>query len=677
MVDFLAAQQCHKSYICAVQKLKPLHPFNMIKKLLCVLLFMWSIFFTGYVYADSQIDSLITLFENQIVFSYHDAAQTLNKIEKLGQTQNDLSVKSQIASSKALYLLKVEDNNQEALLYAHKALHFSKQVNDSLAILKNLRILFSSHLLALQKDSSFYYASKALEFSQALQLKEHMAKALLDMSEVYYLNKRHEEVKEYRWRAYQIAYENNLTRLLADIYLKISQSHLRLSRQRTQEVLDSAMYYAEKSLDYAKKDDYSMGIFTASVVLADYLNVSKEHKKARKLIESVIDFPKESIPVRYVHTAPFYYAVILKDNQEYKKAKEIMQDLILKLPQDDHANRMSSSFFLSVLYSYLGKPDSADLVLKQGVIANNAANEERMYEKIAKLQTQYETEKKEQKIKELEQVQEIEKLEIQALQRQRLVLGLSLLAPLSFIFAGGWYVNRRRLRLQLEAEQKERAKQLSELKALRSQMNPHFIFNALNSIQDFIMLSEKENAQHYLGKFAILMRGFLESSSKERVSLDKELSLLKSYIELEGLRLGEEFSYEIIFDKNIDADELEDIEVPPLMIQPYLENAFKHGLLHKAGEKKLTLAFDKIEKQNNHFLQLKITDNGVGRQKSAEINQRKRKTHQSFATQATQERLELLKSQSITNQNIEVTINDLIDNYGNATGTEVIILIPN
>ena len=248
------------------------------------------------------------------------------------------------------------------------------------------------------------------------------------------------------------------------------------------------------------------------------------------------------------------------------------------------------------------------------------------------------------------------------------------------LIGGGWYVNRRRLYLKLEAEQKERAKQLSELKALRSQMNPHFIFNALNSIQDFIMLSEKKNAQHYLGKFATLMRGFLDSSSKEKISLEKELPLLKSYIELEGLRLGEEFSYEINFGNNentkIDEDELDEIEIPPLLIQPYLENAFKHGLLHKKGDKKLILGFDKIEKQNENFLQLKIIDNGVGRQKSAEINARKAKTHQSFATQATSERLELLKNQSTTNQNIEVEINDLKDNQDKAKGTEIIILIP-
>ncbi len=164
-------------------------------------------------------------------------------------------------------------------------------------------------------------------------------------------------------------------------------------------------------------------------------------------------------------------------------------------------------------------------------------------------------------------------------------------------------VERKRINTKTQEENKEISFYISNKNAKIGEelFKAIFIFNALNSIQDFIMLSEKENAQHYLGKFATLMRGFLDSSSKATISLEKELPLLKSYIELEGLRLGEEFSYEIIFDEKIDEEEVEEIEIPPLLIQPYLENAFKHGLLHKAGEKKLTLEFSKIERTNDEF----------------------------------------------------------------------------
>jgi LytS/YehU family sensor histidine kinase len=206
-------------------------------------------------------------------------------------------------------------------------------------------------------------------------------------------------------------------------------------------------------------------------------------------------------------------------------------------------------------------------------------------------------------------------------------------------------------------------------------MNPHFIFNALNSIQDFIMLSEKENAQLYLGKFARLMRGFLEASSQESICLADEIPLLESYIELEGLRFDEDFSYEITYSDNLTEEALEDISVPPLLVQPYLENAFKHGLFHKKGKKTLRLSFDKTDNTIDALLKITITDNGIGRQKSAEINSKKEKPHQSFATKATEERLALIKQQSSTHQPIEININDLTNSENQAIGTAVVMLI--
>ncbi|WP_375562107.1 histidine kinase [Bernardetia sp. OM2101] len=452
-------------------------------------------------------------------------------------------------------------------------------------------------------------------------------------------------------------------------FLEKAHRHLQEALQLSQNQINNKPY--ELELIYFEFSNYYQG-------LKEYEKAIEYIYKSRKYTKQIKN--KETLVANYTQAADCYF-----DNKKYQKAmQEIKQGISL-------AKEIKTFYHLIELYELAAKATEKQNKIKESyqyykiysTIKDSIFNEKRTNQ-VNELQTKYETEKKEQQIKELKQQKTIDELksktEISSLQAQRSILALVLLAPISLLIGGGWYVNRRRLYLKLEAEQKERAKQLSELKALRSQMNPHFIFNALNSIQDFIMLSEKENAQHYLGKFATLMRGFLDSSSKEKISLDKELPLIESYIELEGLRLGEEFSYDIIFDDKIDKGELDEIEIPPLLIQPYLENAFKHGLLHKMGEKKLLLEFDEIEKSNEKFLQLKITDNGIGRQKSAEINARKAQTHnsthQSFATQATTERLELMKNQSTTNKNIEVEINDLKDNQGNGNGTEIVILIP-
>lgn len=208
----------------------------------------------------------------------------------------------------------------------------------------------------------------------------------------------------------------------------------------------------------------------------------------------------------------------------------------------------------------------------------------------------------------------------------------------------------------------------SQLSALKAQMNPHFMFNALNSIQEIILMNDKKQANMYLGKFADLMRITLDQSNKNAISLEDEIKSLKLYLELEALRFEEYFQYELHV-----ADLLYtyNVHIPAMLIQPYVENAIKHGLMHKQGDKKLELFFSLY---NDKTLLCVITDNGIGRKRSSEINQMREKKHTSFATGATQRRLELLNQGR--EQNITVSYVDLKDENGNCTGTKVLLYIP-
>jgi LytS/YehU family sensor histidine kinase len=208
----------------------------------------------------------------------------------------------------------------------------------------------------------------------------------------------------------------------------------------------------------------------------------------------------------------------------------------------------------------------------------------------------------------------------------------------------------------------------SQLASLKSQMNPHFMFNALNSIQEFIILNDKQKANMYMGKFADLMRMTLDMSNKETVSLQDELKCLNLYLELEALRFEDSFNYEISVDQNISADE---IYLPSMLIQPYIENAVKHGLLHKSKDRKLKITFSLI---NVDTLNCIIEDNGIGRKRSNEINNLRHKKHTSFATGATQNRLELLNYNKT--EAISVHFTDLNDNTNTGIGTIVSINIP-
>lgn len=208
-----------------------------------------------------------------------------------------------------------------------------------------------------------------------------------------------------------------------------------------------------------------------------------------------------------------------------------------------------------------------------------------------------------------------------------------------------------------------------QLAALRAQMNPHFIFNALNSIQFLIHSNEKRLANEYLGKFAELTRMTLDGSMQDRVSVSDEIKLLKIYLQLEGLRFDKNLVFKI---NDNDLSERSDIYIPPMIIQPYAENAILHGLFHKKSQGSLEIDFEYVE--NQQLLKVRIKDDGVGR-KTAEMIKQKYSSHRkSHGTGITQKRLELLNFRKKNLINVKFT--DLENADGSSAGTEVRLSIP-
>jgi len=208
---------------------------------------------------------------------------------------------------------------------------------------------------------------------------------------------------------------------------------------------------------------------------------------------------------------------------------------------------------------------------------------------------------------------------------------------------------------------------ISEQKALRAQMNPHFIFNSLNSIRRYILENDNDSADNYLTSFASLMRLVLDNSNQNFIPLSTEIETLKRYVELERMRFDNTFVFNLQIDKNMLTNE---INIPPMLIQPYLENSIWHGLAPKKSDGILIL---KLEKTTDNILICTIEDNGIGRENAAEIA-KKRKNHTSTGLKNIQERLELINT--ITNSKTIVEFIDLYDNEKVAAGTKVVIKIP-
>lgn len=246
---------------------------------------------------------------------------------------------------------------------------------------------------------------------------------------------------------------------------------------------------------------------------------------------------------------------------------------------------------------------------------------------------------------------------------------LSGLALLSFLLLGyRWRI----MRIRHQEEEKVRVtKQMAdlELKALRSQMNPHFMFNSLNSIKNYILQAKPNLAAEYLSNFSHLIRMILQNSGEKEISLQDELETLILYIELEQIRFEQKFEFNCVVEDGL---RLEDIRIPPMILQPYVENAIWHGLMHKKEEGHLMLRFSKDKE--SEMVCCTIDDDGIGRKKSAEMKSLSATKYKSMGMGITKDRIDILNKMNALG--IETEIIDKMDASGQAAGTSVIVKIP-
>jgi hypothetical protein len=242
------------------------------------------------------------------------------------------------------------------------------------------------------------------------------------------------------------------------------------------------------------------------------------------------------------------------------------------------------------------------------------------------------------------------------------------LSLFALVLFAAWYLYRQRIRKARKDERvkNEYEKKIAEVEmlALRAQMNPHFMFNSLNSINNFILKNDPDNASGYLTKFSRLMRLILDNSRSEWVLLENELKALELYIQLEAVRFDNAFEYSLEVGGDINTGS---ITVPPMLIQPYVENAIWHGLLHR---KEPGGRIDIKLWKNTDTLYIEMEDNGIGREEAKRLKSKTATRHKSHGMTITAERMEIVNR--IYNVDAGVTVSDIDDNRGK-TGTRVTI----
>lgn len=271
--------------------------------------------------------------------------------------------------------------------------------------------------------------------------------------------------------------------------------------------------------------------------------------------------------------------------------------------------------------------------------------------------TEAEAEKIDHKIRMLSQDNELNQLR---LSRTRFMLAGTAAGVLIISLFLLLFFQRKRLK----AEQNSHS---LEQKLLRSQMNPHFIFNSLASIQNFVINHKANEASIYLARFSQLVRNILDSSVDEYVPLQKEIETIQNYIELQKVRYAGQFEYTLIVDEKIDE---EIMMIPPMLAQPFIENSIEHGIKYKETTGHIEIRF----KLEGNLIRFEVEDDGVGREKAREIELKQKRIHRSMSTSITQERLTKLNKK--LKHKIRMEIIDLKDNLGKACGTKVTFGIP-
>ncbi|MES2592149.1 MAG: tetratricopeptide repeat protein [Bacteroidota bacterium] len=566
---------------------------------------------------------------------------TVNVLYEMGLAiiENNLSTATGISRNvfigyKALIFGNIGDgyetqgNLSKALEYHYKSLKLQEEIQDEQGIATSLNSIGMIYSNQGDAPKALEYCQKSLKIVERLNDKLAIANALNNIGSIYTNSLQTSEALEYYQKSLKILEEVQDKEGMTYLLNNIGTLYVNLNNY------EKALEYYQKSLEAGKEIDDKI-IYSSSLIgLATTYFKQKNYTLAQKHSIAALETAQASGLSINIRQASELLSKIYAAEGKYKEAYEM---------------------------HYLFKQT-----------ADNISNEKTQKEALKK-QLQYEFEKKEVLAKAEQEIKEQK-----AKDEKRIVYGVLVVLIIGCVAIVLFFIQRRKIDRIKAIQEKEALEKNkfelelkwfnSELKALRSQMNPHFIFNCMASIQRFMIQNDPTSAAKFLSKFARLIRSILENSEHAFISLDSELKMLEDYLDLEKLRFGKKFNYFISVDESI-YPEL--IEIPSMLIQPYIENSIIHGIGPRKDENGRIDVNFKIE---GNILHCEIIDNGVGRKKAAEIKSQMELAHKSLGISILKERLELINAK----ENIDVysRMIDLEDENHHPLGTKVELNIP-
>jgi len=574
---------------------------------------------------------------------YHsslDLADELNDPELLAESNSEIAI-----------VLKNQGKIDDALPYYQKALEYARMGTDTSWMASCLVNLGNAYKEKGYLIISQQYYLEALKILEPLGHDRRLAACYQNIGEIYSLQTDFSRATEYFKRALKLSSESGDKMREASCCINLGYIHAQSGEYR------KAREYYERALAYYEESGYSHEMDDCYILMGDsWLGEGKPDiamayfREAEKISHQEEDMRK----LAEIYCKMGEAFLLQGKSQDAKQYCTRCLSMAKEIPYLELERKAYLS--LSEIYDQLGDiAGSFQYFRKYSDLKDSIFNEHK-YSALAELEIKYETEKKEQQLALFSEQSEVQRLRI--LQRNRMLLATGATAILLLLII---YL----LFQQSRVKNRQKALEL-EQKLLRSQMNPHFIFNSLIAIQSFIYKKDALQAGDYLAKFAELVRHTLVSTRTELISLQKEIEMIKVYLDLQKLRFEDHFEYELDVDERLEEDE---IYIPPMFAQPFIENAIEHGLRHLTSGGKVIIHYFK-KKQD--ILQITVTDNGIGREASAKLGEKS--GHKSMGIAITQERLAVLSKKY--SRKFTMQTHDLKDEQGGNAGFEVQIEIP-
>ncbi|CAN5215408.1 hypothetical protein BH09BAC3_BH09BAC3_26110 [soil metagenome] len=585
--------------------------------------------------------------------------EALNKVQDaLGLS---LARKDELTEAKCYILLgEINENISEwklALENYQKAYSKLGELDKpQLEYMRTLQGLGNSNLMLENYGDALTYLNEALEAGQSTRsgklADDYYSERLLDVSEVYYRMAQYPEalkaLEELNPRNSRSSLATRFDNQKAKIYAQLNQT------EKSKDIYLNSINTLRSS---GKVDDQeTQSLQNTKDEIAGVLRGQSRYNDEIELRNKSIEFNLESNNMSEVTRDKVEIGKTLEASGDSKSAiKELEEAVTIANTLDNPKEQANAYLALAQLYDKSGKTRQALSAYKK--YSQAIATGESI--KQVQLAAKSELITKQKDIDELTSDVSIGQREDviaqgTVLRQQLIIYGLLFIILLTGLASFFIYRNAKASKL---------ANQLLALKSLRSQMNPHFIFNALNSVNHFIAKQDERTANRFLSEFSQLMRLVMENSQEDFITLQEEQEILSLYLKLEHYRFRDKFDYELIIDKSINMDA---VEIPPMLLQPYIENAVWHGLRYRETKGKLLVQI----KEENSKLMVQITDDGIGRKKSAELKTDNQKKHNSTGLKNIQQRVSILNT--VYKANYQVTIEDLPE----GSGTTVRISLP-